>query len=168
MSSREEARRKFDKLKKDVDIQPKKFTYGNKTVVVMPSPVQKKDFTDYDYGKNIDEKVVKAALGMAERMAISLIREAIQLNTEGLVDKIAEQLTERIIEAMPEQKTVIQQVVSEHGASIKQDGMEFMFEGADIAIDRSKGLKLHGKVGETTESEESTDDALDMLDNLQL
>jgi hypothetical protein len=50
----------------------------NKTVVVMPSPQVKKDLTDYAYGKDIDERVVKMAMQMAEKLAVSMLLKALQ------------------------------------------------------------------------------------------
>lgn len=147
-------------------VRPKKYSYGVKQVVILPSPKQKKDLTDYQYGKDIDEKVVKMAVGLAEKLAISMIREALSVNTDTMVNKIVSELTEKIVAAIPEQRTVIQQVVSEESTRLKSELSEFAFEGAEISIDRSKGLKLHGKTGKTSSSEESTDSVLDLLDNL--
>lgn len=149
------------------NLRPKKFSYGHKTVVVMPSPVHKKDHTDFKYGKDIDEKVVKMACSLAERMAIGMVREMMShINTNQMTDTMLETISDRIIKAMPEQRTVIERIVSEESAELRDEMKDLVFEGADLAIDRSKGLKLHGKIGETTESEESTDDALDALDKL--
>jgi len=92
-------------------VRPKKYNYGSKTVVVLPNPVQKKDLTDYQYGKNIDEKVVKMATQLAERMAVTMIRESLAMNTDSIVERVVESLSEKIIAAMPEQQTVIQQVI---------------------------------------------------------
>lgn len=160
-----------DKYKKALSsvekVRPKKYNYGKKTVVVMPSPVQKKDLTDYEYGMDIDEKVVKMACSLAERMAVSMIRESMShMDTSGMVEKIVGQLSEKIAEAIPDQTTVIQQVVSSETEALKKQMEDLVFEGADLAIDRSKGLKLHGTVGEKTKSTESTDEALDALDSL--
>jgi len=160
---------KYKKALKSIEkVRPKKFHYGNKTVIVMPSPEHKKDFTDYKYGADIDERVVKMATSLAERMAISLMREALSINTDAMVDKIINSLSAKIVEAMPEQRTIIQQVVSQEAGDIRKDAGDFIFEGADLAIDRSKGLKLHGKVGEKSTSTESTDDVLDALDGLTI
>ena len=169
MSKKPDSVRRYEQLLKEQNIRPKKYNYGPKQVVVMPSPVQKKDLTDYAYGMDIDEKVVKMACTLAEKMAIAMVRETLShINTNQMTEHMLDSITEKIVAAMPEQKTVIQQVVSAESAELKNEMRDLVFEGADIAIDRSKGLKLHGKVGETTESEDSTDDALDMLDNLQL
>jgi len=160
-------KKKHEKAMKSIEeLRPKKYNYGPKQVVVMPSPVQKKDFTDYAYGMDIDEKVVTMAAKLAERMAISMVREMSQIDTNKIVDSVVAALSAKIVEVMPEQQTVIQQVVSSEMADLKSAAGELVFEGAELNIDRSKGLKLHGKVGETTTSDESTDDALDALDNL--
>ena len=164
-----EKARHLTKILKAQSVKPKKYHYGAKQVVVMPNPIQKKDLTDYTYGMDIDERVVKMACGLAEKMAIAMVRETLShINTNQMTEHMLDSITEKIVAAMPEQKTVIQQVVSAESAELKNEMRDLVFEGADVAIDRSKGLKLHGKVGETTESEDSTDDALDMLDNLQL
>ena len=158
-----------DKLKKllaQERLMPKKYNYGNKQVIVMPSPIQKKDMNDYQYAKDIDEKVVRMATGLAEKMAITMVREILSINLEGMTDRIVSELTDKIAAALPEQKTIIQQVVSQESPILKKEAEEFVFEGADISIDRSKGLKLHGKIGEESVSDDSTDDALNVLENL--
>lgn len=161
-----EKRKKLIELLKVESVRPKKYNYGHKQVVVLPSPIQKKDMSDYQYAKDIDEKVVKMAVSLAEKMAISMVREMMSLDTDKLVDKITAQLSDKIAAAIPEQKTIIQQVVSQEMPSLKKEAEEFTFEGAEMAIDRSKGLKLHGKVGDKSKSTDSTDDALDALANM--
>lgn len=162
----------MDKRKRLIDllkvesIRPKKYTSGSKQVIIMPSPIQKRDTTNYAYSKDIDEKVVRMATSLAEKMAISMIRETQQLNIDKIVDKISESLIDKICAAMPKQQTIIQQVADSNSIGIKKEISEMVFETADIVVDRSSGLKLHGKIGEKTKSEESTDDMLDALDNL--
>lgn len=162
----------MDKRKKLVDllrvqaVRPKKHTSKHLQIVTLPSPIQKRDFTDYQYGLDIDEKVIKMACNLAERMAISMVRESMLMDTSKIVEKISETLVEKIIAALPEQQTIIQQVVSDEVGMLKKEMGDLVFEGANIAIDRSKGLKLHGDIGEKTKSKDSTDDALAALDNL--
>jgi hypothetical protein len=135
----------------------------------MPSPIQKKDYTDLAYAKNIDERIINMACKLAEKMAVAMVRETLShVNTSQITDNMLDAITSKIIAALPEQKTIIQRVVSEEADGLEKEMKDFIFEGADLAIDRSKGLKLHGEIGEKTSSKESTDDALDMLDNLQL
>lgn len=162
-------RKRLADLLKVESLRPKKYSYGNKQVVVMPSPIQKKSLTDFDYGKDIDERVINMACKLAEKMAVAMVREALShVNTAQITDNMLDSITSKIIEALPEQKTIIQQVVSAEASGLQEEMKDFIFEGADMAIDRSKGLKLHGEIGEKTSSKESTDDALDMLDNLKL
>jgi hypothetical protein len=149
------------------EVQPKKYTKGGKTTVVMPSPIVKKDLTDYAYGKDIDEKVIKMASQLAEKMAVSMVREMAGLNMDGLVEKVIEGVTERIAAKIPEQQTVIQQVVQESSDEIKQKAKDdFSFDSPDIAVDRSKGLELKGEIGKKTKKKGSIDEQLDALDNL--
>jgi len=147
-------------------VLPKKFNYGVKQVVVLPPQQQKKDLTDYAYAKDIDEKVVKMAVGLAERMAISMVREMLSLNIDSLTERIVNNITEKITEALPDQYSVIQQVVNTEMPTAKIAAESFVIEGAELNIDRTKGLKLHGEVGEKTSSDDSTDEALEALDNL--
>ena len=161
-----EKRKKLIELLRVESVRPKKYDYGNKQVVVLPNPIQKRDMNDYQYAKDIDERVVKMAASLAEKMAISMVREMMSLDTDKIVEKITAQLGEKIAAAIPEQRTIIQQVVSNESTQLKSELNEIIFEGAEMAIDRSKGLKLHGKVGEKSKSKESTDDALDALANM--
>jgi hypothetical protein len=162
----EKRKRLIDLLRME-SVRPKKYSYGDRQVVVMPSPIQKKDLTDYKYGKDIDEKVVKMAITIAERMAISMVREALShTNTERITDGMIDAITDRIIKALPEQRTIIERVVSDESVELKSELSKLVFEGAEISIDRSKGLKLHGKVGSKTTSEDNTDEALDALANM--
>jgi len=164
-----ERRKRLVDLLRVESVRPTKYSYPNKQVIVMPAPVIRKNLSDYEYGKNIDEKVIKMACGLAEKMAISMVRETLShINTAQITDAMLDSITEKIIKALPEQQTIIQQVVSEESDELKSELNQMIFEGADIAIDRSKGLKLHGEVGEKTTSEDSTDDALDALDGLTI
>jgi hypothetical protein len=162
-------RKKLVELLRVESVRPRKFTRGDKQVVVMPSPIQKKDLTDYTYGMDIDEKVVKMACKLAERMAITMVRESLgHINTAQITETMLDSLVSKIVDALPDQQTVIQQVVSQETEELKKKMNDLVFEGAEVAIDRSKGLKLHGDIGEKTKTSESTDDALDALDNLEL
>jgi hypothetical protein len=147
-------------------VRPKKYTSDNKQIVVMPAPIQKRDLTDYEYGKNIDEKVVKMAISLAEKMAITIIRESAALNVDEIVNKVVAALSDKIAAAIPEQRTIIQQVVSQETPALKKEMGAFAFEGAEMAIDRSKGHKLHGKIGSKSTSTDNTDDALSVLEGL--
>jgi hypothetical protein len=141
----------------------------NKTVVVMPSPQVKKDLTDYAYGKDIDERVVKMAMQMAEKLAVSMVRELATVNVGNMVEQVIEGVTSQIEAKLPEQQTIIREVVQESTADIKRKAQdEFSFDGPDIAVDRSKGLKLKGEIGTKTKKKQSLNEQLDALDNLDL
>lgn len=140
---------------------------GGKTVVIMPSHVVKKDLSDYDYGKDIDEKVIKMATQIAEKMAVSMLREMTGLNVDRIVDKVIEGVTAKIEAAIPSQQTIIREVVSEEAPQIKKKAQEqFAFEGPATSIDRSEGMELKGEIGKKTKKKGSLDEQIDALDNL--
>lgn len=149
------------------NLYPNKHTgSGGKTIVVLPSPVQKKDFNDYRYALNIDQKLLDLALPIAERLASSMVRETLNLNIDMLVSKIVEQVTSRIIKELPAQQTIIQQVVSEETASIKKKAGTLVFDKPNLVVEQDLDSKIQGKTGKKTTSLDSTDDILDALANL--
>jgi predicted transcriptional regulator len=156
----EQKQKKLSTLLKMHNIQPKKYHYGSKTVVVMPSPIQKKDFTDYTYAKDIDEKVLRLASSMAEKLAVSMVRETLSLNLDGLVDKICD----KIIEKIPE--ITVKETIHHEKQSIRKDMENFTFDRPNVVVDRSDDIQLHGDLGKTTKTKDSTDEALDALSNL--
>lgn len=140
---------------------------GNKTIVVMPPHIVKRDLSDYAYGKDIDEKVIKMATQLAEKMAVGMLREISGINVEHMVDKVIEGVTAKIEAAIPSQQTVIREVVEEGAPSIKREAQDaFSFDGPVTSVDRSKGLKLKGEIGKTTKKKGDLDEQLDALDNL--
>lgn len=164
---------KLRRLYKEANIIPKKYnTENGKTVIVLPSPIQKKDLTDYTYGKNIDEKVIKMASSLAEKMAVAIVRETLSLNIEGIVDKICDKIVPKLVDRIgDEMNSTLPESIAGHYMPIAKDEIrkeikEFVFERPDIAIDRSQGIKVKGEVGNKTTSSDSTDNDLDLLDNL--
>jgi len=168
MSKRAEAEKKFKRLLGDETklLPTKKKSGDGKTIVYMPNPVPKKDMNDYKYGKDIDVKVVNMAMTMAERMAVTMVRETLGFNVDAIVASITDSLTDKMAAMMPSQTTVIREVAREEMSELKADARKLVFDTPDIAVDRSKGLELKGSIGETVKSDESTDEALDALDNL--
>ena len=133
----------------------------------MPSPEARKDLTDYEYGKDIDEKVVKMAMQMAEKLAVSMVREATGVNVSSIVDKVIEGVVDKIAEKLPEQQTVIREVVSQSASEIhKKAEADFSFDSPNVTVDRSEGLKLKGEIGKKTKKKGSLDEQLDALDEL--
>ena len=47
-----------------------------------------------------------------------------------------------------------------------KEAKDFIFDNPDINIDRTGDIKLKGKIGKKTSSEDSTDDALDILEGM--
>ena len=140
---------------------------GGKTIVVMPSHIVKRDLSDYAYGKDIDEKVIKMAVQLAEKMATSMLRELSGVNIEHMVEKVIEGVTAKIEAAIPSQQTIIREVVAEGTSEIKKEAQDaFSFDGPITSVDRSKGLKLKGEIGKKTKKKGSLDEQLDALDNL--
>ena len=167
MSNRALAEKKFKRLMGDQSkLLPKKKTFHNKTIVYIPHPIAKKDMNDYAYGKDINERVVKMAVGLAERMAVTMIRETLGFNVDAIVNSITASLTEKMAAMMPSQTTIIREVADGEVSDLKADARKLVFDTPDLNIDRSKGLELKGKIGETIKSDETTDEALEVLDNL--
>jgi len=155
-----------------VSVVPKKYSDGNGgTITVLPSPIIKRDLTDYKYGKDIDEKVVTLAVALAEKMAISIIRETNatqQLQLETFIDKITQTITGSLIAKMPAQQVVIQQTAQEAMPQIKQQVKDFEFDTNIGHVDRSGGMVLKGQGTKISKTNDSIDDTLDALDKLNL
>ena len=158
-------RERLVRLLKNEPPAPKKKLVGDKLYVQLPTPT-KKDMTDYAYGLDIDEKVVKMAAKLAERMAISMAREMMNMNMGPVVERIIADVSQKVIDAIPEQQTVIQQVVQESTSEFKKAAGALVFDNADMNIDRAQGLELSGEIGTKSKSKDSTDDALEALDLL--
>jgi recombination DNA repair RAD52 pathway protein len=145
---------------------PKKYKSGDKTIVVLPPHIVKKNLNDYAYGKDIDEKVVKMAANLAEKMAASLLRE-LSVDTERIVERVISGVTDKIEAAIPSQQTIIREVARESSDEIKKAiKQDFDFTAPEVAVDRSEGLELKGDIGKKTKKKGSLDEQLDALDNL--
>jgi len=152
-------RAKLSNLLKDSNHQPKKYmTTDKRTVVVMPSPIQKKDMTDYSYGLDIDKKVIEMAANLAERMAVSLVRETLSLNTDEIVDRICDKLIERLPEL------TVKEAIYNEKPTIKKDVKQFVVDTSNIKVDRSDGYTVSGDIGRKVNTEDSTKDALEALE----
>jgi len=164
---------KLKRLYSEARITPKKYT-GDKgqTIVVLPSPVQKKDFSDYKYAANIDEKIVDLASKLAERMAVAMVRESLNLNTDKIVESIADriipELGEKISKAMGSIKPQIiaDDYRTEARDSIKKEIKEFVFDKPELSIDRAQGIEIKGEIGKKTISKDDISEDLDALDKL--
>lgn len=139
---------------------------NGKTVVLPSSSVDTAIKLNHEYTRDIDEKVLRMAVKLAEKLATTMVRESLNLNVQALADQIIEGVSTRIIKELPDQTAVIQQVVSSEAESIKKEAQSFDFEGPDMTVDRSDGHKLQGKIGKKQKSKKGTSDALDALDNL--
>lgn len=137
-----------------------------KPTVVYHDSVIKKDLNDYSYSKDIDEKVLKLAMSLAERFAINIIRETMGRQMDMVIDKVTDKLVGDLVNKMPTQQVVIKEVVSESTPEIKKELQDFDFGAGVPNVDRSKGLKLKGKASKKSTSTDTTDDALDVLDSL--
>lgn len=150
-------------------VTPVKYDDGNGgTITVLPSPIIKRDLSDYAYGKDIDEKVITLAVSLAEKMAISMIREHHASNIDALVDRITDQLSAKLIEKMPTQQVIIQQTSHDSLPEIKKTVKDFEFDTSIPTIDRSSGMVLKGQGTKISKTNDSTDDTLDALDKLNL
>lgn len=137
-----------------------------KPTVVYHNSIVKKDLNDYSYSKDIDEKVLKLAMSLAERFAINIIRETMGKQMDMVIDKVTDKLVGDLISKMPTQQVVIKEVASESAPEIKKELQDFDFGASMPNVDRSKGFKLKGKASKQTTSTDTTDDALDILDSL--
>ena len=149
----------------------KKYSSGNKTIVVMPSPVVKKDLTDYAYAKDIDEKVVKLAMKLAEKMAVSMVRETLKQNknelTSSAIDLTVDKIVQQLEKKMPAQQTIIREVAAESASTAKQEVANFDldFTGPTINVDRTDGLEVKGKIGKKVTSKDDLDSQLDAIED---
>lgn len=163
--------------KKRSDIYPgqlgiKKYqASGNKTVVVLPSPIAKRDLNDYKYSKDIDEKVLELASKLAEKMAISMIRETMQQNTAQITDSTIDMTVDKIVskleKKLPQQQTVVREVIKEGASEARAEvaNTEFDFDTSGVQVDRSNDLQLKGKIGEKRKSKSNLDEELDALED---
>jgi hypothetical protein len=126
----------------------------------------RKNLNDYSYSKDIDEKVLKLAMSLAERFAINIIRETMGKQLEQVVDKVTDKLVSDLVNKMPTQQVVIKEVASEATPEIKKAMKDFDFSTEMPNVDRSKGMTLKGQASKTTSTSDTTDDALDVLDSL--
>lgn len=135
--------------------------------MVLPSPIVKRDLRDHAYTKDIDEKALTLAVSLAERMAINIIRETLNQQLERVIEQVSDRLVKDISSKLPTQQVVIQQTASESLPQIKQQVKDFEFK-TDISIDRTEGMKIKGKASKKTETNDTTDDILDALDQLNI
>ena len=144
---------------------------GGKTIVVMPSPQVRKDLTDYAYGKDIDEKVVKLAMKLAEKMAVTMVRETLKQNkgelTSSAIDLTVDKIVKKLEKTMPQQQTIIREVVQESATSAKEEAAKFDldFSGPDLDVDRAQGLEVKGKIGKKVSSKDDLDSQLDAMED---
>lgn len=157
MKNNERNKRKLESLLRDSQrLFPKKYqASGGRTIVVLPS--SQKIVRDHSYTKEIDKKVIEAAGAIAERLAITIVRETLSSHLDTLVDKITKAVTDSIGEGVSIQQAIPQ---------IKQEAKDFILEQPQLFVDRSKDLELHGSIGKKEVSKDTTDEALDALENL--
>lgn len=136
-------------------------------VVVLPSPIVKRDLFDHAYTKDIDEKVLNMAMIVAEKLATSIVRETLGQQLEAITERVAEQLTKTIADKLPQQQVIIQQTTAQALPEIKNLVKDFEFK-TDIAVDHTAGMTLKGKPKKIQKTNDTTDDTLDILDQLNL
>jgi len=173
VSSKKDLTKKLNRLYSEAGVLPKKYAgEQGKTIIVLPSPVQKKDFTDYQYGLNVDEKVIKMASKLAERMAVAMVRESLHMNLDSIVDKICDKVVPDVADRIGEYMNstfpdrIAEGYLSTAKEEIKREIKEFVFEKPELNIDRSEGIEIKGDIGKKITSEENTDKDLDLLDSL--
>jgi hypothetical protein len=137
-------------------------------ITVLPSPIVRKNLTDYAYGKDIDEKVVTMAVALAEKMAINIIRETLNQQLDGVIEQVVEKLTAALIEKLPAQQIIIKEASSSNLPELKKQAKQMDFGGAIPTVNRTSGMTLKGKSGTISKTEDTTDDALDVLDKLNI
>lgn len=162
-------RTRRDLYPEQTSLTPIKYDDGKGgTIMVLPSPIIKRDLTDYAYGKEIDEKVIALAITLAEKMSINIIREALSGHMDAVVDRVTDQLTAKLIERMPAQQVLIQQTSQEYIPEIKKKVKDFEFDSTVAPVDRSGGMVLKGQGVKNTKTNDNIDDTLDALDKLNL
>lgn len=124
--------------------------------------VVKKDLNDYSYAKDIDEKVINLAISLAEKMAISIIREGLRPQIDTIIEEMSHKLADKIAAKLPAQQTIIRQIAD----SSLPELQDYDFKVDLPGINRATGLTLKGQGVKKVESEDSIDDALNILDNM--
>ena len=162
-------RTRRDLYPEQTSLTPIKYDDGKGgTIMVLPSPIIKRDLTDYAYAKDIDEKVITLAIGLAEKLAVTMVRETLALNMDTLVDRISDQLTTKLIEKMPTQQVIIQQTSDTYVPEIKKKVKDFEFDTTVGPINHSSGMVMKGQGTKNTKTNDNIDDTLDALDKLNL
>jgi len=169
MNTRKHLVSKLKRLHQEKRIIPKKYQSNSKTVAIMPSPIQKKDFTDYKYGLDIDKKVIDTATKLAERMAVAIVRETLHYDIDSIIDKICDNIISRLNNAINtnfSKQTLVPVQREDIKSEAKKEIKDFVFDKPELAIDRSQGIRIKGDIGKKTMSTENTDADLEALDKL--
>lgn len=136
------------------------------TEYYQPVSIVKKDLTDYQYGKNIDEKVLKMAMSLAEKFAIAIIRDSINLQMDKVIEQLATKVSDELIKKMPTQQVVIKEVVESSVAQAKKDTESYDFNVNLPHRNHAEGMKLKGEAAKIKKTNQTIDDTLDILDQL--
>lgn len=136
------------------------------TEFMQPTTIIKKDLNDYKYSKDIDEKVLNLAMSLAEKFAIAMIRDTLNLQMDAVISQISNKVAEELIKKMPAQQVVIRETVNASANEARQTVNEYDFNVNLPNRNYAEGLKLKGEAAKTTKTNESIDDTLDILDQL--
>ncbi len=147
-------------MKLPPQLPPKYNISKNRSLLVLPSPIVKKDLTDYEYGLNIDKKILELATDIASKVAIATVRETLSLNLDELVDKICN----KIIDRMP--AISIRNLTEDENKTIKKDMDSFVITDTVVSNISTDSFNLRGELGRKIKTNESTEDALDALGKL--
>jgi hypothetical protein len=136
------------------------------TEYYQPVSILKKDLTDYSYAKDIDEKVLKMAMSLAEKFAIAIIRDGINLQIDRVIEQLSSKLSEELIKKMPAQQVIIKETISSSAAEAKKETENYDFNVNLPNRNHAEGMKLKGEAAKIRKTNQTIDDTLDILDQL--
>jgi hypothetical protein len=136
------------------------------TEFIQPTNIIKKDLNDYKYSKNIDEKVLTLAMSLAEKFAVAIIRDTLNLQMDAVISQISSKVADELIKKMPAQQVIIRETVNASAAEARQTINDYDFSVNLPGRNHAEGLQLKGQAAKTTKTNESIDDTLDILDQL--
>lgn len=129
----------------------------------LTAPYIKKDKEFYLDYMDIEEKFLKKAIEISERMMVAFMREN-KVEVKVDVDDISNKIIEKIIDKLPKAQ-YIQVSASDIIQEKPKDG--FSLDDGPVVVKTEK-MEIKGKLGNSSISKDSIDKNLDVLDNFSL
>jgi hypothetical protein len=153
--TRQDALRLLEELKKDFPTcRVDKLSTSNRVYITLPPKIEKVPVI-LDIDKDI--RLLERTIELAQRMAISFVREAI--------DTIADQIANKLTSKVPTQQVLIKEITS----SIAQETKEkFSFKESELSFNVKNDLKLIGGIGQELNKKDNISNDLAALEKLDL